>query len=281
MYENRRMDFVDAIPGIPSMNRQSGVIAQFFSAQRIDPNATAAAGHPVYKTVEMVTLTIAGEVQQNIVKKVTDEIRDTYKGAYEAWKRGQEEQFVEGMPLSEWPGISRSEVELLRFFRVYSVEQLSELSDSIVQRIGMGGTALRAKAQDWLRVSRETAAAVSLARDLRRAEEEKAHATAQIQEMELRMQQMQATINTMLNNAGRAVPTHDQMTEISMIGQPQGVDPPDDVQAYLMKQSGLPVPAPAAPVSFPKPAKKPGPLRAEETPPPALPRNSAPIQVTE
>jgi hypothetical protein len=56
---------------------------------------------------------------------------------------------TEGMPLSEWPQITRTQAEELSFMNAKTVEQLASMKDSNLGAI-MGGYALREKAQKWL-----------------------------------------------------------------------------------------------------------------------------------
>ena len=55
---------------------------------------------------------------------------------YKAWKSGSgEEVVVNGTPLSIWGGIHRDIVEMLKPFRIFSVEDLAVISDEVLQRI--------------------------------------------------------------------------------------------------------------------------------------------------
>lgn len=73
-----------------------------------------------------------------------------------AYKSGQAEQQV-GTALKLWAGINPSAVEELAFYKVYTVEQLAEMNDSLV------GTylQLRQRARDYLDRSKDEASTVN------------------------------------------------------------------------------------------------------------------------
>lgn len=70
--------------------------------------------------------------------------------AYDAWKRGQEIP-TNGTPLAAWPGVSVEQAEMLRTADCRTVEEVAELTDAIMQRIGLPGLRdIRTNAQAFL-----------------------------------------------------------------------------------------------------------------------------------
>lgn len=57
---------------------------------------------------------------------------------------------MNGTPLSEWPKITKQQVGDFNAFNIYTVEQLSEVSDTALDGLGHGGRALRDGAIKWL-----------------------------------------------------------------------------------------------------------------------------------
>lgn len=72
---------------------------------------------------------------------------------YSAYKAGQADQQT-GTDLKGWPGIDPASCEELAFYKVYTVEQLSEMNDSNVGRY----LALRTRARDYLENAKKDAA---------------------------------------------------------------------------------------------------------------------------
>ena len=57
------------------------------------------------------------------------------KPYYDNWKAGGTEDVTTGTPLAVWPGVPRDVVELLKPFRILSVEDLSMAGDQLLQKL--------------------------------------------------------------------------------------------------------------------------------------------------
>lgn len=57
---------------------------------------------------------------------------------YEAWKKGQSAP-VSGTPLAAWSGVSPQQAEILRMHGILTVEEVSKMTDTHRQRIGLPG----------------------------------------------------------------------------------------------------------------------------------------------
>jgi hypothetical protein len=108
------------------------------SAMRDDESAN---NPPVM--AEHATISIPGS-KDNITLKVTPEIQKRFALQYHAWKEGLESV---GTPLEGWAALPGEGHLPFRLLNIYTVEQLAEASDAVVQRIGMGGLDLRRRAQ--------------------------------------------------------------------------------------------------------------------------------------
>lgn len=138
------VDYDATAPVFPTQARR--VIPRFaYVVQRND------AGESV--TVEVVKFLIPGDSKAAPVEKVNDRIRSEYRVEYEAWKRNEDVP-VSGHPVRDWPSVSERQRALLAAAGILSVEQLAEISDSIVQNLGMDGHLLRDKARAWLLVAK-------------------------------------------------------------------------------------------------------------------------------
>ena len=59
-------------------------------------------------------------------------------------------QLGTGLPLQEWAPLSRSQVLELKANHIHTVEQLSEIPDSGLEKLGMGAHDLREKAKRFV-----------------------------------------------------------------------------------------------------------------------------------
>lgn len=103
------------------------------------------------------------------------------KPYYDNWKAGGTEEVVNGTPLSVWPGVTVDVVEALKPFRIYSVEDLSIMSDAIMQKVPNPNMALyRERAKKFL-ATKDIALAV---RDLSEKDSEIAELRAMVAKLQ-------------------------------------------------------------------------------------------------
>lgn len=129
-----------------------------------DRRATILAGHVVYKDVDFALVTPAGskDVHEAIASEWLEKIRrevqngrvpaawaNHFQAIYEAWKK-DEEPPVNGTRLTHWPGLNKAQLEQLRNLRLLTIEDVAAMNEEAISRIGMGGRALKQRAQAFL-----------------------------------------------------------------------------------------------------------------------------------
>lgn len=130
--------------------RPSGNRAEFYLAAVADPAASAAAGRQIFRNAEMVRVVVPGSVTNVHVKYVDEEAKARWPREYEAFKAGVEAP-PEGTPIEQWPILLPAQVQELKHFKIHTVEEIAELSDQALQRIGMGARNLRDHARAFLK----------------------------------------------------------------------------------------------------------------------------------
>jgi hypothetical protein len=114
-------------------------------------------GKPVFEDQRYVEVHIPGDRKTVVDRPVKPEDRERWPREYAAFEAGLETP-LEGLPLEEWAGITRSQVEELRFAHVRTVEQLAALPDDALNRsVSMGGFKLREAAIRHLAQAAEAA----------------------------------------------------------------------------------------------------------------------------
>jgi prefoldin subunit 5 len=129
-----------------------------------DRTASLEAGHYVTRDVDFAIITPAGS-RDRIEKEAVTWIEDLkegarnerlpatwpslYEQAFKAWKAGQEMP-TEGTAVKDWPALSPSQVRTLLDMGINTVELVSDMNEEAVNRLGMGGRALKEKAKAWL-----------------------------------------------------------------------------------------------------------------------------------
>ena len=113
-----------------------------------DANASKEAGHVIYRDVEYAVLTPPGG-QLVVNKEVTPLLIERFRPQYEAWKR-DEELPENGTHVKMWPVITPAEIKQCMNAQVRTIEAVSEMNESCIKQVVMGGRALKDKAIAWL-----------------------------------------------------------------------------------------------------------------------------------
>jgi hypothetical protein len=96
------------------------------------------------------------------VRPVDDEIKARFESQYHRWQDSKRERHIDGTPLREWPPLSRSQIAELESLNIFSVEALAGVADANLSKI-YDGRAWRAKAEAWLKTSKDSAETTKLA----------------------------------------------------------------------------------------------------------------------
>ena len=129
-----------------------------------DRDASIAAGHFVARDVDFAIITPIGS-KDRIERPVADwfaklsgdvaegrfksEWLMAYRGIYRDWKDGTESPLT-GTDIKNWPVASPAQIKNLIELNVRTVEDMAAANEEVINRIGMGGRALKQKAADWL-----------------------------------------------------------------------------------------------------------------------------------
>lgn len=209
-------DFADTAEADKSL------MVKFFYKDRPDNAKTKEMGRPVFKEVTYIELRIAGQRDVQACRPATMADKQRFPRHFDAFEKRVEAP-TEGMPLSEWPQITRTQAEELSFINVKTVEQMASVKDANIGNM-MGGYSLREKAQKWLEMN-----------DKQSVDREK-------EEMRGQMAAMQAQIRDLLEQ--KAAPMSVQ-TEI----QTDLFNTPTELQSELDEETdpNAAIPVPAAP----------------------------------
>jgi len=147
------------------MNRKTvRAWVQFEQRDKEDKMATAALGKYVGTDEDFVIITPAygkddvhktvtawkdGLTAQLSEGKISQEDVNYYLARYDAWKKGLDMP-LDGTPIKTWGAISPSQQKLLISVGILTVEDLSQMNDEGVRRVGMGAVELRRKANAWI-----------------------------------------------------------------------------------------------------------------------------------
>lgn len=162
------MPAVDIATDLTSRTGKPAYI-QFHTEARHLVAESKAQGRYVARDVDMVTVRQIGATD-SVVFKVEQWLEQNkidaeggrldpghaakYEESYRRWKSGQEMP-VDGTPIRTWPVISPSQVEVLLRAGIRTVEDLSDLNDEGLRKIGMGAVEMKQKAKAWMAASQD------------------------------------------------------------------------------------------------------------------------------
>lgn len=133
-------------------------------------------GRPIFEDKEMVEIRVPGDKHLTWIGPVTEKMRingqlidsrERWPEHYAAFKRG-EQRAVTGTPLEHWPnpGLTAARVAEYKAINILSVEELANVSDSALPKMGMGARELREQARAYIEKAKGAAADNAMAREL-------------------------------------------------------------------------------------------------------------------
>lgn len=150
----------DTAPGLQRVGQadrreDQNLFVRFFFHPHLDKEKTDEAGRPIYYDREYIEIIVPGDRNNTVNRPVRDSDKQRFPRMYQAFKQGAQQR-VTGTPLESWPLLNRSQVEELKHFRIYTVEQLANVPDNLKQQF-MGINALQQRAKDFIEAARGVA----------------------------------------------------------------------------------------------------------------------------
>jgi|ERR1700741_1292490 len=132
-----------------------GLFAEFENRAIYQEYASKQAGRAIYKDIPYVNIRFAGDKTKVVTRpakleRTADGVPTDAERFPKQWKafEMQQEQVGEGLPVTEWPPITKSQALELKSLNIHTVEQLGAMSDSGLT--WLGARQLRDLAQAWL-----------------------------------------------------------------------------------------------------------------------------------
>lgn len=135
---------------------------EFYMDTKENPARSREEGRPIFEDVEMVKIQIVGDPKNTLISPAhyaskrhpeTGEpwtYAEQYPEHYRFFKDNADQQGAAGTPLTEVPWLTAAQRAELKALKIYTVDGLAGLDGTALQRLGMGGRALKDKAVAWL-----------------------------------------------------------------------------------------------------------------------------------
>ena len=131
------------------MSNPQGSIAEFYMEAVEFKAESEQHGRPIFREIPFVRVQSPGDRNNVLEVKANEHYKQRFPRQWEAFQRGQHGEMV-GTPLSQWPQVTKSQVLEAQYFGVKTVEDLADVVDTSIQKMGMGWMAIRKKARDYL-----------------------------------------------------------------------------------------------------------------------------------
>lgn len=106
-------------------------------------------GRPIFEDKEFVKILIPGTTNESPDRPVTSNDIERWPDQYNKFKSKQE-QTTEGTPLEVWPMMTQSRVAELKSLNIFSVDQLAELPEGNISKVGPDAHELKKQAKAFL-----------------------------------------------------------------------------------------------------------------------------------
>jgi hypothetical protein len=137
----------------------AAVIVTFFMDAVKNEFRSEEDGRDIYDDLEHISKIVAGS-RDRVVRLATPEDKREFPEEYKSFKERLKVP-VSGTPLRELPGIAESFAKEMEFFHVRTIEELAQLDDNLISRMGPGVREKITRAQGFLAASTGDAANVA------------------------------------------------------------------------------------------------------------------------
>lgn len=153
----------------PRYANDNRLLVRFYIAARKDDEKSAQEGRPIYRDAEYIRILMPGNKESIVARPITEMDIARFRKQYDAWK-ANEKDTIEGTLLETVARdpllrFNPSQIEELRYFNIYTVEQLANIADVHAQNF-MGINKLKQAAENYLKVSKDRAATTRLEAEL-------------------------------------------------------------------------------------------------------------------
>lgn len=162
---------------VGARNPDDGLFVQFYVRPWQNNFLTQQEQRPVFEDKLFVRIESPGHRNSIIDTFAREDHKRRFPRQWAAFERahGNETQQI-GTPLSQWPFLSASRVEELKFLKFHTVEQVALASDAALKNIGMTAGIdpfqFRERAKRYLEAAHDDAVAQRQAEEIKRREEE-------------------------------------------------------------------------------------------------------------
>lgn len=176
----------------PQAKADAGLLVTFYIGTRKNEVKTADAGRAIFDELEYVRISVPGQRDVLFDGPAKEDHIKRFGRQYKAFKEGQEIAQT-GTPIEHWPLMTKGMVEEYKHLRINTVEQIADLSEAVIGKVGIGARDLQKKAKAWLASAAGTA-------DTQRFATENDELKAEVKELQKKVAELMAENKTLSKN---------------------------------------------------------------------------------
>ena len=128
------LEFDHNVFGAQQAESDKTLAVRFYTHPLRDEVTSVDAGRPIYKDTEMVEIRVRGDRNNIVIRAARADDIKRFKGAYGEFKN-EKAATADGTPLAEWPIMSSSMTEELKYLGFFTVEQLAEAGEVALSKV--------------------------------------------------------------------------------------------------------------------------------------------------
>jgi hypothetical protein len=209
---NEMDDFGSEYGGMRPLNNVGGVQVvrhgddndlpvQFYKKAKKNKHRSEKEGRPVFENKDYIRIFFVGS-RDYLDRRATEEDKVRFARQWKAYQ-DKEKTDWEGTPLEEWSALDEATRATLKYYHVYTVEQLVSASDATLEQIGMGSRDLQKKARIWLDRALADADATRIANEKAALEAKFEALQKQNEDLLSRLSGVEASVKTQPKRRGR------------------------------------------------------------------------------
>lgn len=123
--------------------------ARFYTKWKRNNFLSEKEGSEVGENRDYVMIICPGQPKTEVHREATDIDKRTHAQEWRDYKEGREQR-ASGTPIEVLPGLPQGQADALKAMYIYTIEQMANLSDMALQKVGMGGNELRLKCKSYI-----------------------------------------------------------------------------------------------------------------------------------
>lgn len=159
-----------------------------------DEQKTKLAGKPIFRDVTLIHIMVPGDKRNIICREISENDKLRFAKQWSTWQKTKSE-IPEGIPLSQWAGVTRALAANLQYFGFQTVEQLANASEAACAN-HTGLRELKRRATLYLQQMQDLQPLNQMQSELDDRDSQIAILREQVQAMQAMLQQVQSRMGT-------------------------------------------------------------------------------------